>query len=158
MEKLEGDAKIQAIVGNTQTGKSGLGFHIAKRKAVDSEKERRHQLVLLMRKEAEQSRIVALEKYQMQASWLQWGLDEMADKDFTWQKIFTGYSDKLLKFVLNANLNTLATPDNLRRWNKIKDAYCGLCTQGFVTLQHVLAGCPWVRNVENKLNREDRNT
>ena len=27
-----------------------------------------------------------------------------------------------------------------------------------VTLSHILAGCPWVLTVENKMNREDRNT
>ena len=35
---------------------------------------------------------------------------------------------------------------------------CGLCTRPNVTLSHILAGCPWVLTVENKLDREDRNT
>ena len=82
----------------------------------------------------------------------------MMNKDLTWNKILTGYSEKLLKFVLNANLLTLATPDNLRRWNVASDIPCGLCTKPNVTLSHILAGCPWVLAVENKFNREDRNT
>ena len=82
----------------------------------------------------------------------------MMTKDLTWNKILTGYSEKLLKFVLNANLLTLATPDNLRRWNVSKEAACGLCMRPNVGLGHVLAGCPWVLKVENKLPREDRNT
>jgi len=82
----------------------------------------------------------------------------MMMKDLTWNKIFTGYSDKLLKFVLNSNLLTMATPDNLKRWKIAYDIPCGLCTKTNVSLSHILAGCPWVLTVENKLLREDRNT
>ena len=111
-----------------------------------------------MRRDAERKRLVLLENYQMQNSWLKWGLSDMMSKDLTWNKILTGYGDKLLKFVLNSNLQTMATPDNLKRWNIIKDAPCGLCTKVNVGLSHILAGCPWVLKVENKLPREDRNT
>ena len=82
----------------------------------------------------------------------------MMAKDLTWNKILTGQSEKLLKFVLNANLQTLATPDNLRQWKVAYDAPCGLCTKHNVGLSHILAGCPWVLQMENKLPREDRNT
>ena len=111
-----------------------------------------------MKREAERKRLFILENYRMQNNWLKWNLTEMMRKDLTWNKILTGYSAKLLKFVLNANLLTLATPDNLKRWNIFSDASCGLCAKPNVTLSHVLAGCPWVLKVENKFNREDRNT
>jgi hypothetical protein len=94
----------------------------------------------------------------MQNSWLSWGLDSMMDKDLTWNKIIYGYNDHLLKFVVNANLLTLPTPDNLRRWNIRDNVICELCTRPNVTLSHILAGCPWVRDVESKLPREDRYT
>ena len=109
-----------------------------------------------MRRDAERKRLVLLEKYQLQNSWLKWGLSDMMSKDLTWNKLLYGYSEKLLKFVLNSNLQTMATPDNLRRWNILKDAPCGLCTKFNVGLSHILAGCPWVLNAENKLSREDR--
>ena len=38
-------------------------------------------------------------------------------KDLTWNKLLYGYTDKLLKFVINANLLTLPSPDNIKRWN-----------------------------------------
>ena len=110
--------------------------------------------VLLMKREAERKRLVLLENYQMQNSWLTWGLSDMMRKDLTWNKILTGYSEKLLKFVLNANLLTLATPDNLRRWKIASDVPCGLCSKPNVGLSHVLAGCPWVLKVENKFDHE----
>jgi hypothetical protein len=94
----------------------------------------------------------------MQNDWLSWGLSDMMRKDLTWNKLLTGYSEKLLKFVLNANLLTLASPDNLKRWKVNSDACCGLCTRPNATLAYILTGCPWVLKVENKFTREDRNT
>ena len=157
MEELESEAKVQQMIGNTQHGKQGLGFRKSFRLS-DSDKERRHQLCLIMQKDAEQKRLVILQKYEMQNSWLTWGLSDMMLKDLTWNKILTGYSEKLLRFVLNSNLQSLASPDNLRRWKVANDIPCGLCTKPNVGLSHILAGCPWVLTVENKLHREDRNT
>ena len=104
-------------------------------------------------------RTIMLHDYQMQASWLSWGLENMMKQDKSWQVLLYQYSQRLLQFVLNSQLNTLPSPDNLRRWNAKKDAFCGLCTQKHATLCHILAGCPWVRGAENKLtHREDRYT
>src|SRR3954454_3125339 len=80
-------------------------------------------------------------------------------QDRSWQFLLHQCSERFLKFVLNAQLNTLPTPDNLRRWNANKEGVCGLCNAKHATLCHILAGCPWVRNHENKLrHREDRYT
>ena len=68
------------------------------------------------------------------------------------------FTESLLKFTINALANTLPSPHNLRRWGIDRNAVCGLCGHIRVTLNHILAGCPYVRNVENKMNREDRVT
>jgi hypothetical protein len=60
--------------------------------------------------------------------------------------------------VINGTTNTLNTPDNLRRWNIADNVMCGLCGHKNATLKHVLAGCPWVFEVENKMKSEDRIT
>ena len=78
-------------------------------------------------------------------------------KDLTWQKLLYSYSDALVKLCLNATTNTLPSPDNLRRWAKAKDCHCGLCGRD-ATLNHILAGCPFVRDCENKRSIEDRYT
>ena len=52
----------------------------------------------------------------------------------------------------------LPTPDNLRRWGLKRNVACGLCGRNEVTLSHVLGGCDWVRETENKHPREDRYT
>ena len=75
-----------------------------------------------------------------------WGLANMMKKDLTWNKILTGYSERLLKFVLNSNFFTLATPDNLKRWKITSDVPCGLCTKVKVQLLHILAGLPMGTN------------
>ena len=60
--------------------------------------------------------------------------------------------------MLNAQLQTLPTPDNLRRWQQVRGVVCGLCKQSEVTLKHILAGCSWVFAKESALAREDRYT
>ncbi|CAM9966385.1 unnamed protein product, partial [Heterosigma akashiwo] len=58
----------------------------------------------------------------------------------------------------------IPTPDNLCRWGKQGDpsANCALCGQHGVRLSHILAGCPYVLEVENAIfkagGREDRIT
>ena len=79
-------------------------------------------------------------------------------KDLNWMKMLFCYSEELLKFTLNATCNTLPSPDNLRRWGFKADLTCGLCGNPNVTLNHILAGCAWVRCVENNMPREDRFT
>ena len=109
LESLEGDVKFQQIMGNTQFGRTGLGYRTTRKTFTDSNKEHRFQISLIMRREAERKRLVILENYELQNSWLRWGLSDMVVKDLTWNKILTGYSEKLLKFVLNSNLQTMAT-------------------------------------------------
>jgi hypothetical protein len=77
----------------------------------------RAELVGQLKKEAEAKRLVILHQYAMQANWLAWGLDKMMSRDLSWETILYQYSERLPKFVLNSQQNTLLTPDNLRRWN-----------------------------------------
>ena len=51
----------------------------------------------------------------MQNGFLNWGkLEmEMEGDDLTWKQVPTQYSDTLLSFVLNSQLNTLPTPNNI---------------------------------------------
>ena len=111
-----------------------------------------------MKKEAKEKRLLVLHHYQIQAAWLSWGLDNMMRSDLSWTYLLYGYSDRLLKFAMNGQANTLPTPDNLRRWKLSRNAACGICGQTAATLSHILAGCTWVREAENKLPREDRYT
>ena len=61
----------------------------------------------------------------------------MMKLDVGWNSLLYDYSDRLLKFVVNAQTNTLPTPDNLRRWGLKRNVACGLCGRNEVTLSHV---------------------
>src|SRR5690349_22008008 len=67
-------------------------------------------------------------------------------------------SDRLLKLLVNAIPGWFPSPDNLRRWKCEGEHSCGLCGKVNATLAHILCGCFWVREMENKSGREDRFT
>ena len=92
-----------------------------------SNKQQRGKLTEITRQEAEDKRIVLLMKYNMQNGFLNLGKLEMEMEcdDLSWKKVLTQYSDKLLSFVLNSQLNTLPTPNNLRLWVSSKNLSCG---------------------------------
>ncbi len=172
LEEALGALRLEDIKGRTQTGRHGLGF-VRQQKSEVSERAR---VKRWMKEEEEAKRVAALFNYQMQAGWLQWSddLQDMMEKDLSWKKMLYQYSDRLLRFVVNSLQNTLPTPDNLLRWNsgvsKGGDAQClrrwsnqrsyacGLCGKVGATALHILAGCPWVHNVENTRRGRGRYT
>ena len=153
LEELEKARALERYVGLGQQGRQGISSRKTYRK-VDT----RADIITRMKRDAEEKRLIVLHQYQLQASWLSWGLNEMMKSDFDWKTLLYEYSDRLLKFVVNAQTNTLPTPDNLRRWGLKRNVACGLCGKKEVTLSHVLGGCDWVRQTEHNLDREDRYT
>ena len=106
--------------------------------------------------EANRMQYLYIRNYDMQTNWLKI-LDKVISDDFRWQRILYGYSSRLLKFIINLRANTLPSPDNLRRWKMKGTHVCGLCAYENVTINHILNGCPWVRE-QNKMKRLDRFT
>ena len=130
LERLEKARVLERFVGAGQQGHKGLGSRPRKiYRKVDSRKD----IVTRMKSEAEEKRLIILHQYELQASWLSWGLNEMMKYDFSWNSLLYSYTDRLLKFVLNAQTNTLPTPDNLRRWGLKRNVACGLCGKQEVT-------------------------
>ena len=111
-----------------------------------------------MKKNAEDKRIQKImnRDYKMQASWLPI-IDEVIADDFTWHKMLYGYSERLLKFIINLRANTLPSPDNLRRWDRPGSHSCSFCGRENATLNHILNGCPTIRKV-GKSGKIDRYT
>jgi len=157
VERLESLAKFEKATSDGQHGRAGLGS--VRRKVAETPKEIRQRMSALIKKEAEEKRIAICLEYEMQANWLSWDwLYEHVRKDLTWNKMLTEYSEALTKFTINALANTLPSGDNLRRWGVAANCSCGLCNQPNVTLNHTLAGCQWVRAVENRTESGDRFT
>jgi hypothetical protein len=135
-------------------GTSDLGF--APKPKFESKAAKRKELISILKKETEEKRLAILHGYEMQNNWMSFGLDKRMDLDLSWNSMIYRYSEQLTKFVLNGTLQTLPTPDNLRRWGIATNICCGLCGKSNVTLKHILAGCSWVFHTESNSTKEDR--
>ena len=154
LESNEGQLATKDVVGNAQSGTTGLDLT----RLSLSVKERRKELVGLMKKDTESKRLVELGKYEIQAKWLAVGIDNMWRKDLTWNKLLYQCSDRLVKFLVNAIPNWLPSPDMMRIWKQKGDHKCGLCGSRSAILVHILCGCPRVLQVENKSGNTHRDT
>jgi hypothetical protein len=150
VERMERQVTLDDIAFSGQTGRHGVGWEKRVKRL-----SKRKKMVLALKKEAEDQRLLLALDYRMQTNWMEYAAGQMERKDLTWAKMLT-YPPNLLKFTLNAQANTLPSPDNLRRWFNSTDVYCGLCGLSNVTLAHILCGCGWVHNVELKLPRASR--
>ena len=75
-------------------------------------------------------------------------------QDLTWKSFAFNLKKGLLKFVLNATLDTLPTKANLLQWKKSCSDRCPLC-KGRQTSVHVLSACPVSRNQQRLTWRHD---
>ena len=82
LEELEKSRALERFVGYGQQGHQGLGYRCKYRK-VDS----RTDIINRMKKEAEEKRLIILHQYELQASWLSWGLNEMMKLDVGWNSL-----------------------------------------------------------------------
>ena len=116
--------------------RAGLGFVTPKARVVKPRK----QILNTIREGDCQEQLRHLKGLQMQGAWTKWA-DTMFE-DMTWRKLlYEGYG-RTISFQMNAILNTLPSPDNLRRWgNSVVDQNCPLC-QRTSTLRHILTACP----------------
>ena len=77
----------------------------------------------------------------MQGCWLQWA-EHTVPFDLSWKNLIYGPGTHLLKWILNASVNWVKTPDLLRLWGKCAGANCPLnCGSTQCTLHHILSGC-----------------
>ena len=61
--------------------------------------------------------------------------------DLNWLAMICKAPRGLLQFASRAIMDTLATPSNLARWNKVVDSSCRLCHRTPANLFHLLSGC-----------------
>eukprot|EP01116_Phalansterium_solitarium_P012518 TRINITY_DN288_c0_g1_i4.p1 TRINITY_DN288_c0_g1~~TRINITY_DN288_c0_g1_i4.p1 ORF type:complete len:1252 (-),score=337.45 TRINITY_DN288_c0_g1_i4:506-4261(-) len=103
----------------------------------------------------DQARVKRLREKQMQGRFVDW--NSVMGRDFSWRRLFTGaISDNVLNFAINAQLHTLPSESNKRRWQMIPvDSHCRLklvpengspaldtCGTPNPTEMHVLCSCP----------------
>ena len=59
----------------------------------------------------------------------------------TWKSIIRRVPRTVMSFAIRSSTNSLATPDNLKRWGKRRISDCPLCSN-IGTLEHILNGYP----------------
>jgi len=61
--------------------------------------------------------------------------------DLSWPNLIYGPGPRIISFVLNAQINSVCTPDMLKLWGYISCSTCVLCNAGNCTLHHLLVNC-----------------
>jgi hypothetical protein len=64
------------------------------------------------------------------------------NESVTWQSVIRNMPRNVLSFATRLTTNSLATPDNLKRWGKRKTGTCPLCGSPHGTLAHIVNFCP----------------
>ena len=77
-------------------------------------------------------------RYVMQGDYLALIMEE--GDSITWKSYMWDIPQGVLKFAINAGVNTLPTSDNLKRWGKRVSDRCSFCGN-IETLAHVLSNC-----------------
>ena len=123
----------------TQISRQGLGNKNFN--ANLSKKERRNLTALAAKRTLDEAHIMHAHGLAMQGNWLQW-TESSVPFDLSWKNLIYGPGAHLLKWVLNASVNWVKTPDLLRLWGKCTGASCPLnCGSAQCTLHHILSGC-----------------
>ena len=89
---------------------------------------------------SEQERIAHSTTLSQQGVWLQWA-DNALPFDFSWSNIIWGSSFHIVKFVLSASINWVATPHLLKLWGLKESGSCPLCAEPLCTLHHIISHC-----------------
>ena len=72
-----------------------------------------------------------------------------------WVKATQGLPPEVMKFTINASINTLPTNANLHLWGKKDSDICRLCQQSRQSLPHVLNNCPVAMELRRYSRRHD---
>ena len=122
----------------SQPGRQGLGA--GNFNANPTMKEKRKMVSNTAKSFIGEKHIQHAQSLAQQGVWLQWR-DSTVPYDLSWKNLIHGPGPHVLKFVLNATVNWVKTPDTLKLWGYIKKAYCILCGKKQCTLHHIIAAC-----------------
>jgi hypothetical protein len=89
----------------------------------------------------EEKRIQHAQGLAQQGTWTQWQ-NNVIPFDLSWENLIYGPGPYVIKFVLNATVNWVKTPDTLKLWGYKDTAFCPLCKNPKCTLHHIISNCP----------------
>jgi hypothetical protein len=119
-------------------GRQGLGAGVFNPDPTPA--QRRRLIVNQVTAEEQEEHEAHAQGLAQQGVWLQWR-DSTVPFDLSWKNLIYGPSPYLLKFVLNATINSVRTPDMLHRFGYVGSAECKLCRVKQCTLHHILSNC-----------------
>jgi hypothetical protein len=126
----------------SQRNNSGLGSgnYIAK----PSVKEIRKKVSTTLGSQLEDDHVRHASCLTRQGVWTHW--DRVLPFDLSWPNLIYGPGPRVIAFVLNAQINSVRTPDMLKLWGYAQTATCSLCGNMQCTLHHLLVNCPFALN------------
>jgi hypothetical protein len=122
-----------------QDGRQGLGH--GNFKADHTKAEVRKLVSVTAHAFAEEKRMAHAHELAHQGAWTNW-YNCVAPADLSWRNLIYGPGPHVIKFILNATVNWLKTPDMMKIWGYKQTAFCSLCRHPQCTLHHIISGCP----------------
>ena len=123
-----------------QTGTAGLGSRKSDPYIANpTKKERRQKITETLIAQREEDHIRHASCLSRQGVWTHW--EDVMPFDLSWANLIYGPGPRVISFVLNAQINSLRTPDMLHLWYGLPSAACVLCDAQNCTLHHVLVKC-----------------
>ena len=128
-----------------QTGRSGLGWNLSNPYIANpTVAEHRSKVTSTLADQCEEDRVRHASCLVRQGVWTHW--DNVRPFDLSWHNLIYGPGPRVIAFVLNAQINSVRTPDMLKLWGYTNSAACVLCNADQCTLHHLLANCPFALN------------
>eukprot|EP01050_Picozoa_sp_SAG11_P022111 SAG11_NODE_4094_length_2068_cov_18.058405_2_plen_383_part_01 len=150
LERLEQAWQMELEMGGVRY-KNGEGLGRGEKRPETLAEKRKF---LADRKKAELADQHAREAQELtsQAARYGWSWQHMEAEKLNHQRICNGMSDDVMRFVIQAQANTLPTGSNLKRW-KVQGAKsdCALCGMQNQTDGHIFGWCPYVMHQEERL-------
>lgn len=135
LEDMEKSAYFDKLARG-QTSRAGLGIN---HEPGNSVKEQRKVVLQQVKEKDCRKRLTELHSLALQGKWVNWDKSMWSDK--SWTTLLYYLPQELFEWSNNAQLSTLPTPDNLRRWSRRHAGSCELCQTKNINLQHILNCC-----------------
>jgi len=141
-------AKLAPIVDHNlhfsgQSGHEGLGSLRSYYLANPTKRQRRSKTIEALAERHEDDHVRHASCLVLQGVWTKW--QNIIPFDLSWANLIYGPGPRVISFLLNAQINSVRTPDMLKLWGYTSSAACKLCGVAQCTLHHLLVNCKFAR-------------
>ena len=135
---VKGWIKLAKISGRTQVGRCGIGYGKRQQKGGSEQYLERKEISDAVVKLEDEKLVVKAVQQKIQGQWTNW--QNIMRRDMSWNSLLRG-SPRMVAFGLGVTFDTLATPNNLKRWGYLAEGSCVLCGGKSCGVAHILSGC-----------------